>query len=104
MITEQLQLQPLLQNEGWASPHMPMLKPYPPCDDICWWGPLEVIRSRGGALVNGLSALTKETPERAPPPLPPRVGGHSEKMLPVDPAVGPSQTPRSWTSQLRNCE
>lgn len=69
------------------------LKPNPHCDGLKGRGIGEVLRLQGGALVNRISALRKETSESSL--IPSFMWGHSEKMASgsMNQKVGSYQTP-----------
>ena len=77
---------PTLVQTEYSFPPPPVLKPEPPVvalGDGTIGGPSG---QEGGAFVNGISALTKETPESS------LSGGHSEKSAACNQEVGSHQT------------
>ena len=73
-----------------------LLKPTPQCGGIWRCGLWEEISHEGGALMNDITALKKQTPESSLTPFTTR--GHSKKTVIDEPAREPSTDAKSWTS------
>lgn len=74
----------LLRSVLLCSPQIHMLNPDAQHDGLWKWGPLrEWLGRKGGALINGVNTLIKETPESSFTPS--GLWGHSRKMTACEP-------------------
>ena len=72
----------------WVYPQIPMLKPKPQCDVLGGAAFGRNLHHAGGSLMNGISALLKETPENSLTPS--AMWGHGEEMASYAPGGGSS--------------
>ena len=76
-------------------PKINMLKHNLHCEGIWRWAFEMLLGHEGGALMRGISALIKETPEISLLCLPSAMWGYSEKMSICESENGPSQDTKS---------